>query len=60
MKKNVAFILITFAVLKGDGCESVQVLFELQDQILDQLLIELEQSWLDQKGNELEFELSRM
>ena len=33
MKKNVAFTLISFAVLKWDECLSVQLLFELSVQI---------------------------
>ena len=41
MKKIVAFTLISFAVLKGDDCLSVQVPFELPVQILVQLLLEL-------------------
>ena len=58
MKKNVAFTLISFAVLKWDEYLSVQVPFELPFQISVQLLLELEANLLDQ--NELEFELSRM
>ena len=60
MKKNVAFTLIPFNVLKWDDCLSVQVQFELPVQIPVQLLLELEANWLDQNVNELEFELSRM
>ena len=60
MKKNVAFTLISFAVLKWDDCLSVQVPFELPVQIPVQLLLELEANWIDQNVNELEFELSRM
>ena len=60
MKKNVAFTLISFALLKWDECLSVQVQFELPVQIQVQLLLELEANWLDQNVNELEFELSRM
>ena len=57
MKKNVAFTLISFAVLKWDDCLSVQLPFELPVQ----LLLELEVNWLDQLiVNELEFEKSRM
>ena len=61
-KKNVAFTLLSFAVLKWDDCLSVQVPFELPVQILvQQLLPELEENLLDQNVNELiEFELSRM
>ena len=44
MKKNVAFTLISFAVLKLDDCLSVQVPFELPVQIPVQLLLELEAS----------------
>ena len=59
-KKNVAFTLISFAVLKWDDFLSVQVPFELPVQIPVQLLLDLEANWLDQNVNELEFELSRM
>ena len=58
MKKDVAFTLISFAVLKWDECLSVQLPFELPVQIPVQLLLELEAKLLDL--NELEFELSRM
>ena len=57
MKKNVAFTLISFAVLKWDDCLSVQVPFELKVQVPVQLLLELESNWLDQNVNGLEFEL---
>ena len=57
MKKNVAFTLISFAVLKWDDCLSVQVPFKLPVQIPVQLLLELKANWLDQNVNELEFEL---
>ena len=60
MKKNVALTLISFAVLKSDGCLSVQVPFELLVQIPVQLLLQLEANRLYQNVNELEFELSRM
>ena len=60
MKKNVAFTLISFAVLKCNDCLSVQVSFDLPVQIPVELLLELEANWLDQNVNELEFELSRM
>ena len=60
MKKNVAFTLISFAVLKWDDCLSVQLPFELPVQITVQLLLELEPNWLVQNVIELEFELSRM
>ena len=60
MKKNAAFTLISFALLKWDEYLSVQLLFELPVQIPAQLLLELEANWLDQNVNELEFELSRM
>ena len=59
MKKNVAFTIISFAVLKWDDCLSVQVPFELPVQIPVQLLLELEASWLVQNVVELEFELSK-
>ena len=60
MKKNVAFILISLAVLKWDECLSVQLTFELPVQMQDQLLLEQEANLLDQNENEIEFELSRM
>ena len=60
MKKNVAFTLISFAVLKWDKCLSVQLSFELPVEIPVQLHLELEVNWLVQNVNELEFELSRM
>ena len=60
MKKNVAFTLISFAVLKWDDCLSVQLPFELPVQIPVQLLLELEANWLDQNVNELELELSKL
>ena len=56
MKKNVAFTLISFAVLKWYEYLSVQLPFELPVQFL----LELELNLLDQNVNELEFELSRM
>ena len=59
MKENVAFTLISFAVLKWDECLSVQLPFELPVQIQAQLLLELEANVLDQNENELEFELSK-
>ena len=55
MKKNVAFTLISFAILKGD-----EYSFELPFQIPVQLLLELESNLLDQIIYELEFGLSRM
>ena len=60
MKKNVAFTLISFAVLKWDDCLSVQLHFELPIQMQVQLLLELEPNSLVQNMIELEFELSRM
>jgi hypothetical protein len=54
MEKNVAFTLISFALLKWDECLSVQVQFELPVQIPVQLLLDLEANWLDQNVNELE------
>ena len=60
MKKNVAFTLISFALLKWDDCLSLQVPFELPFQIQVQLLLEPEANWLIQNVNKLEFELSRM
>ena len=57
MKKNAAFTLISFTVLKWDDYLSVQLQFELPVQ----LLLELEPYWLVQNLIELEFELvSRM
>ena len=41
MKKNVAFTLISFAVLKGDDCLSVQLPFELPVQIPVQILVQI-------------------
>ena len=55
MKKNVAFTLISFDVLKQDECSSVQLPFELLFQIPVLLLLELEANVY-----ELEFELFRM
>ena len=60
MKKNVAFTLISFAVLKWDDCLSVQLPFELPVRMLVQLPLELELNLLVQNVIELEFELSRM
>ena len=60
MKKNVAFTLISFAVLKWNECLSVQLPFELPFQILVQLLLELEPNLLVENVIELEFELSIM
>ena len=60
MTKNIAFTLISFAVLKWDDHLSFQLPFELLVQIPVQMLTELEANWLDQNVNELEFELSRM
>ena len=57
MKRNVAFTRISFAVLKWDGCLSVQLPFELPVPVQ---ILELEANWLDQNVNELEFDLSRM
>ena len=55
MKENVAFTLISFAVLKWDDCLSVQLPFELPVQIPVQLLLEIEANLLDQNENEPEF-----
>ena len=60
MKKNVAFTLISFAVLKLNDCLSIQLPFELLVQIPVQLLLELEANLPDQNVNELESEMSRM
>ena len=60
MKKNAAFTLISFAVLKWYDCLSVQLPFELPVQIPAHLLLELELNLLVQNVIELEFELSRM
>ena len=59
LKKNVAFILISFAAQKWDDCLSGQGSFELPVKIPVQLLQELEVNWLDQNVNKLEFELPR-
>ena len=60
IKKDKAFTLISFALLKWDECLSVQLPFELPFQIPVQLLLELEPNLLAQNVIELEFELSRM
>ena len=54
MKKNVAFTLISFAVLKWDEYLSVQLPFELPVHIPVQLVLEPEVNWLDQNVNEQE------
>ena len=59
MKKNVAFTLIFFAVLKWDD-EKVQLPIELLVQIPVQLLLDLEPNWLIQNVIELELKLSKM
>ena len=55
-KNNVAYALISLAVLKWKDYLSVQLQFELPVQ----LLLELELNWPVQNLIELEFELSRM
>ena len=60
MKKNAAFTLISFAVLKWYDCLSVQLPFELLVQILVQLLLELKANLIDQNVNELEYEVSKI
>ena len=60
MKKNVAFTLISFIVLKWDDCLSVQLPFELLVQVPVHVPLELEPNWLVQNVIELEFELSGM
>ena len=60
MKKNAAFALISFAVLKWHECLSFQLPFELTVEVPVQLHLELEVNWLVQNVNELELELSRM
>ena len=60
MKKNAAVTSIYLAALKWGDCLSVQVPFELPNQMLVLLLLELEVNWLDQNVDELEFELSRV
>ena len=55
-KNNVAYALISLAVLKWKDYLSVQLQFELPVQ----LLLELELNILVQNVIELEFELSRM
>ena len=59
-EKNVAFLLISFAVLNWDERLWVQLPFDLPFQLLVQLLLELEANLLDQNVYELEFEPSRM
>ena len=56
MKKNEAFILTYFAVLKWDECLYVKPI-AIWVQIPDQILLKLEPNWLDQNVNEIEFEL---
>ena len=56
MKKNVAFTLISFAVLKREECLSVQLPFELPVQFL----LDIEANLLVRNLNELEFELPRI
>ena len=58
IKKNVAFTLIHFAVLKWDDYLSVQLQFELPVKVPVQLLLELESNLQVQHEIELEFELS--
>ena len=60
MKNNVAFTLISFAVLKWDECLSVQLPFELPFEIPFWLHLELEAHLLDQNVNEPKFEPSKM
>ena len=60
MEKNIALTLISFAVLKGDECLSVQLPFVLPFQITVQLLLELETNLIDQNVNELEYEVSKI
>ena len=60
IKKDVAFTLISFALLKWHQCLSVQLPFELPVEIPVQLHLELKVNWLVQNVNELEFELSRI
>ena len=60
IKKNVAFTLTSFAVLKLDDCVSAQLPFEFPFQIPVQLLLELEPKLLAQDVIELEFVLSRI
>ena len=56
MKNNIAFALISFAVLKWDECLSLQLPFVLPVQMTVQLLLELEANLLE-NVSELEFEL---
>ena len=60
IKKDVAFTLISFALLKWHQCLSVQLPFELPVEIPVQLHLEMEVNWLVQNVNELEFDLSRI
>ena len=56
MKKNVAFTLISFTVLKWYECLSVQLPFQLLVQTPVQLLPELEANLLDQMWMNIELE----
>ena len=56
-KMNVAFTLISLAVLKWDDCSSDIWVTGWET---GPLLLELEANWLDQNVNELKFELSRI
>ena len=57
MKKNVAFTLISFNILKLIECLSFQLPYKLPVEIPVKLHLELELNWLVQNVNELEFEL---
>ena len=56
-KKDVAFILISFAVLKWDECLSVQLPFELPFQKTVQLLLELAPNYLECRWNDSIFKV---
>ena len=60
MKKNVAFTLISFAVLKWGESLWVQMPFQVTVQIPVQMLLEVEENLRDLNVNELELKLSTM
>ena len=53
-------ILLYIHILKCDECLSFQLPYQLPNEILFNLHLELELNLLDQDVNEIEFELSRM
>ena len=60
MKKNVAFTLISFAVLKWHECLSLQLPFELKVEIPVQLHLELEVNLLVRNVIEREIEKEKV